>query len=107
MLKTSVLPTLFLSLLGGAFFLSGCLPTAQPSSTQDTAPTTDSATEKSGTTTVRGTLQIQGKTALLKTATGNVAVESYDVELAPYNGKAVTVTGKYSGDTLFASSISE
>lgn len=89
--------TLFSSIL----FLSACLPKG----TTPPAASPSASVEKSGTTTLQGTLQVQGKTAILRTATGTVALESYDVSFTPFDGKSVTVTGKYSGDTLFVSQI--
>lgn len=61
---------------------------------------------KSGFTTLTGTLTMNGSTGQLQTSTGPVAVESLAVDLIDYNGLTVTVTGKYSGDTLFVSEIS-
>lgn len=97
------------TLIIGSFVLAGCLPTAKPTGTTEpeTGANPAATTEKSGTTTMRGTVQVQGKTAFLKTASATVELSSYDLDLAPYNGKTVSVTGKFSGDTLFVSEITE
>jgi hypothetical protein len=92
----------FLTILTCAtLVLSACTKNATPSTVASPAP----SAEKSGVTILQGTLQVQGKTAILKSGAKTVALESYDVSFAPYDGKAVTVTGKYSGDTLFVSEI--
>lgn len=61
--------------------------------------------EKSGFTTLTGTLVMSGATGQIQTSTGPVAVESLAVDLNEYNGQTITVTGKYSGDTLFVSEV--
>lgn len=76
-----------------------------PTSPETTAQDTPAAAEKSGFTTLSGTIVLGGATPLLKTATGTTALESYDIDLQPFNGQKVSVTGKYSGDTLFVSDI--
>ncbi len=107
MQKTRAIQTIVLSTVVGGFFLAGCLPTSSTTSEPQASTNPATTTEKSGVTTMRGTLQVTGKTAVLKTATSNVEVSSYDLDLSTYNGKTVSVTGKFSGDTLFASSITE
>lgn len=104
-MKTSRFFTPTLVVLLSAIFLSACLAQSGNAPTPSTAPNT--SVEKSGTTTVKGTLKVQGKTAVLISPTGNIPLESYELNFAQYDGKTVTVEGKYSGDTLFANSITE
>lgn len=87
-----------------SFSLSACLPTAQQPTQVESVLDGE---QKSGTTTLTGTLKTQGKTTILSTGSTNVTLESYELNLSDYNGKTVTVEGKYSGDTLFVSKISE
>lgn len=86
-----------------SFSLSGCLPQSSI-----TTPSSNSSaeTEKSGTTTLTGKLQATGKTAVLTSGTTTTALESYSVDFTAFNGQTVTVEGKYSGDTLFVTSVS-
>lgn len=102
-MKTSrfFLPTLIV--LISATLLSACLAQSGGTATPSTAPNT--SVEKSGTTTLKGTLQVQGKAATLMSPTGNIPLESYELNFAEYAGKTVTVEGKYSGDTLFVNTI--
>lgn len=104
-MKTSrfFLPTLII--LVSAVLLSACLAQSGSTPTPSTAPNT--GVEKSGVTTLHGTLQLQGKSAVLISPTGNIPLESYELNFADYSGKTVTVEGKYSGDTLFVNTISE
>lgn len=64
------------------------------------------ATEKSGTTTKVGKITSSDGKFYLQEA-GQVAkeIESYVVDLSVYVGKTVTVSGQYSGDTLFIGSV--
>lgn len=104
-MKTSnyFVPTLVV--LVSATLLSACLAQSGNTPTPSTAPNT--SVEKSGTTTLKGTVQVQGKTAVLISPTGNIPLESYELNFADYAGKSVTVEGKYSGDTLFVNTITE
>jgi hypothetical protein len=87
-------------------FLTGCA-TASPKSFPATTPTpTGSTTQKSGTTSLKGKIEVSGKLVLLKSNNqGPVTLDSYSVDLKQYNGQTITVTGKYSGDTLYVSSV--
>ena len=77
------------------------------------APTTNTkniqnpgATEKSGTTTKVGKItETAGKFYLQEAGQTPKEIESYVVELSEYVGQTVTVSGQYSGDTLFVGSI--
>jgi hypothetical protein len=90
-----------------AVILAGC--TAQPKSTAPT-PKSDTGTvkadEKKGFTTLTGTITKSGEEYLL-TVPGKPTkgIDSYKLKLGDYVGKSVTVTGQYSGDTLFVNKI--
>lgn len=92
-----------------ALSLSACIPGSssetQPSTTTGTvgAPAAD---QKSGDTTKTGVISEAGGKFLLQEPGGTPQiVESYAVELSEYVGQTVTVTGQYSGDTLFIGSV--
>ncbi len=104
-MKTSRLFLFSVPLLSASFVLSGCL--AQNSNTPQPSAAPNTTTEKSGVSSFTGTLQVQGKTATLMTASGAIPLESYELDFSEYAGKSVTVEGKYSGDTLFVNSITE
>jgi hypothetical protein len=88
---------LFSSLLAGC----GLLPTTTPQS-QTVAP----VPEKQGDTIKTGTISVLDSKYYLNAAgQAPVELDSYSVELSVYVGKTVTVTGQYSGDTLFVGKI--
>ena len=67
------------------------------------APTTS---QKVGTTTKTGVISNNNNVFYLQEAGQTPKeIDSYTVELQPYVGKTVTVSGQYSGDTLFVGSI--
>ncbi len=91
---------LYLTVMIVMVLLSGCSSKAPANK----VPTT--AEQKSGFTTTTGTLRMRTKnTGTLQASSGSIAIESYTVDFTAYDGKAVIVTGKYSGDTLFVSEI--
>jgi hypothetical protein len=64
------------------------------------------ADQKSGTTTKVGTItQAGGKFFLTEIGDSPKEIESYAVPLGDYVGQTATVTGQYSGDTLFVGSV--
>ncbi len=72
------------------------------------AGTTNSSSveEARPTTSFSGTVVVTGGTAVLLTVDKqNIDLESRKVDLDSYNGKKVTVTGEYSGTTLFVDEI--
>ncbi len=74
-----------------------------PTTTQTNNP---GATEKSGTTTKTGKItESQGMFYLQEAGQTPKEVDSYVVDLNGYVGKTVTVSGQYSGDTLFIGSV--
>lgn len=89
-----------------AGFFSAC--TAQQSTTNPTTNTgaVPAADQKSGDTTKTGTITTaSGKYFLTEAGQPPKEVESYQVDLSSYVGQTVTVTGQYSGDTLFIGSV--
>ena len=83
-------------------FFAGC---GQQPATQNTTQQKTS-TEKVGDTTKTGVISFSaGRYFLAEAGQTPKEIESYTVELGDYVGKTVTVTGQYSGDTLFVGSI--
>jgi len=92
--------------LSAAFVLSGCTSTPATTSqeTQDQAP--GMTTEKSGDSTLTGKLvKLDGKYYLQLAGKPNQEVDSYSIDLSAFEGKTVTITGQYSGVTLFAGKV--
>ena len=88
----------------GSFFLSACQRTPSAPASAGTSPTQSS--DKSGDITKSGTLTQAGGKFFLQSPGGTpTAVDSYTVQLSGYVNKRVTVTGQYSGDVLFVSSV--
>ena len=80
--------------------LGGCLQAKQGTTPPST---TEPAAE---TTTLTGTISQSGSTFVLSGAgQAPVQLESYSVELSDYVGQSVSVTGMYSGDTLFVDEV--
>ncbi len=88
-----------------SILLVGC--TSKPAEPQTTTPSTtnQSAAAKSGTTTKTGTVTKVGSKYLLKAAGQSIDIDSYNIDLSQYAGKSVTLSGQYSGDTLFVSEV--
>ena len=86
---------------------AGCLPGQQSATTS--TPSTDypaSTTVKQGDTTRTGKLtKIGEKFFLQETGKQAAEIDSYAVDLNMYVDQTVTVTGQYSGDTLFVGSV--
>lgn len=100
--------TFFLSLvlIISAAFLAAC--SAQPTSTgtSTTGEVGITAEQKQGDTTKTGVISQIGDSFYLQEAGQTPAeIESYAVDLSAYVGQTVTVTGQYSGDTLFVGSV--
>ena len=96
---------LLLSLLVSGAVLSGCVGEITPTATDQTDQR-PGIEAKQGDTTKSGTLVKQGSKYYLKSAAGVLdEVETYAVDFEAYVDKAVTVTGQYSGDTLFVGMI--
>jgi hypothetical protein len=90
----------FVAVSGFAFAGCGQQQTQQPAAQRG------SATEKVGDTTKTGVISFSdGRYFLAEAGQTPKEIDSYAVELSEYVGKTVTVTGQYSGDTLFVGSI--
>ncbi|MBW7944432.1 hypothetical protein H3C70_03470 [Patescibacteria group bacterium] len=84
--------------------LSGCISQSPTTSTEEQNPAM--TTQKQGDTTMSGQLiQLGEKYYLQRTGESQQEVDSYSVDLASYVGQTVTITGQFSGDTLFAGKI--
>ena len=73
-----------------------------------TAPVggTPSANQKSGTTTKTGKLTgSAGKFYFSQNGETPQEIDSYSVDLSAYVNQTVTISGQYSGDTLFVGSV--
>jgi len=78
-------------------------PAVTSSGANSGAPAAD---QKSGDTTKTGSITSANGAFFLQEQGGSPElVESYAVELNEYVGQTVTVTGQYSGDTLFIGSV--
>jgi len=88
-------------LLGSAILFAGC---GQQTTTKQEVQR--SANEKVGDTTKTGTIStVDGKYFLTEAGQVPKEIDSYAIDLAAYVGQKVTVTGQYSGDTLFVGNI--
>lgn len=98
-----------------AFLLTGCTattPSSQPESTTSPAEGVmkadqpKSAEEKVGDTTLKGMISKVGENYFI-TVAGQTPkeIDSYAIKLDTYVGQTVTVTGQYSGDTLFVGKV--
>ena len=104
--------TLLAVVLGTSLVLAGCTatqPTAAPAGTVNQAGDQDqpnAAEKKVGDTVMTGTISQVGEKNFI-TVAGQTPkeIESYLVQLSEYVGKTVTITGQYSGDTLFVGKI--
>ena len=101
-----LLPAIFFILvtLGFAGCTSRQLPatqTSQPASQEDSLPGA-----KVGKTTKTGVVsKANGKYYLDVTNQPLLEIDSYSIDLSDYAGKTVTITGEYSGNTLFVGEI--
>ncbi len=96
------------TIVGAVVLFAGC--SKQLPATSTAAPTqsgTDvSPAPKVGNTTKTGKVEnLSGKLYLQVTGQPPLEIDSYSVDLKSYVGKTVTITGEYSGNTLFAGSI--
>lgn len=90
-------------LVAGVAF-AGCGQQQNGTTTQAQQRATE--TEKVGDTTKTGVISFtNGRYFLAETGQTPKEIDSYAVDLSAYVGKKVTVTGQYSGDTLFVGSI--
>lgn len=96
---------LTLGVFCAAVTFSACATTSTPAqTTEEKAPGME--IEKKGDTTLTGTLTNRGGKYFLEVSGKQPQeVESYSVDLASYVDKTVTITGQFSGSTLFAGKI--
>lgn len=93
----------FGSLAMMALMLGGC---SSSSSGDSSSTTSTSTTQKSGTTTKTGKIVKLGKKYGIQEAGKQPAeIDTYSLDLSQYEGKTVTVSGQYSGDTLFVTKV--
>lgn len=95
----------YFALFATAFILAGC----QSQSVFTSTPTPDAQpTVRVGDTTLSGKLTQSGDKFVLLDSTGKqTEVDSYKIEFTDLVNKDVTVTGQFSGDTLFVSKLEE
>jgi hypothetical protein len=68
------------------------------------SPVADSS-EKVGTTTKSGKVSKVGNSFLLQSGNQSIGLDSYSIDLSAYVDQQVTVSGQYSGDTLFVTTV--
>jgi hypothetical protein len=96
--------------LTAGMVLAGCTSKTSPGPVTAPGSTTQGgamkAEEKKGDTSMTGMISASGDNYLI-TAAGKApkGLDSYAVDLKQYVGKTVTVTGQFSGDTLFVSKV--
>lgn len=109
-MKSPLAPRFILS-LGSVMMLGVLLSACTTSSPSSSAPTESApgmTTQKSGDTTVTGTVTKMGDKYYIKPAgQPQQEVDSYSIDLSTYVDKKVSITGQFSGDTLFAGTIIE
>lgn len=77
-----------------------------PATTPDSDVANTAIEDKQGSTSFKGVIvEVGGNYFLQKVGQGSEGIDSYSVSLQDYVGRLVTVTGQYSGDTLFVSEI--
>lgn len=99
---------LVVGILLSGVVLAGCTGAAQPSKTTPVAPagSTTEAEAKKGTTTKTGVISQAGSQFFIQSAGEQPApIDSYAVDLTQYVDQNVTITGQFSGNTLFVGSI--
>ncbi len=106
-MKTSLLAIV----LSTSLVLAGCTAsqsTTTPAGSVDSAgqDKPSAAEQKVGDTVMTGTISQVGEKYFI-TVAGQTPkeIESYLVQLSEYVGQTVTITGQYSGDTLFVGKI--
>lgn len=97
---------LLLPMLVAGLVVAGCSSSTPPSSSGGQAGDTPAAADKQGDTSKSGTLSQVGERFFLTAPGGQPEeIESYSVDLSQYVGQSVTVTGQFSGDTLFVAEV--
>ncbi len=97
----------FSSLLVAVMVVAGCQPsTSTPQSNQETNPAKVAPGQKQGETSKTGIISKAGAQFFItQQGQSPAAIDSYAIDLEQYVGQSVTVTGQYSGDTLFVGEI--
>jgi len=93
---------------GGAYWWINQAKSTNKTPNAVTAPVSGapSANQKSGTTTKTGKLTSNaGKFYFSENGQTPQEIDSYSVDLSAYVGQTVTISGQYSGDTLFVGSV--
>ncbi len=88
--------------------LTGCQAKTSLPATSTTQESfgAENAGSKTGNTTKKGTVTGQDGQYFLQVAGEQpIGIDSYAIDLDTYVGKTVTVTGQYSGNTLFVGNI--
>jgi hypothetical protein len=89
-------------IMGAAVFLTACGGRATAPEMGATTIDSPAANEKTGTTSKTGKVIRTGdKYYLEMMGKDPLEIDSYTLDLSTYMGKTVTVTGQYSGNTLF------
>ncbi|MEO8581562.1 MAG: hypothetical protein ABI425_03170 [Patescibacteria group bacterium] len=96
----------YLILLSSLLLLAGCQSQPTVKSNADTIQANPTARE--GDSTLSGKVVQSGDTFSLVDSTGKqTELDSYKIDLTPYANKQVSITGQFSGDTLFAAKVVE
>jgi hypothetical protein len=90
-MERKVKPLVVISLLAGSLFFGGCSLVAKQA---------DVATE-TPTTTLTGKVIVAGELISISDGTKTTEITSRKMDLKQYAGKTITVTGEFSGTTLF------
>ena len=86
--------------------LSACIPQSDQYQVTYDSESGVGLEEKQGATTVRGkVVGAGGSFYLLLDDSSRIELDSYAITLQDYVGQQVSVTGQYSGDTLFVGSV--
>ncbi len=102
--------SLFLSVLmiSSALLLSACTGGQSDIDGGVDGPRMEDPAMKQGDTSKTGVIsEVGGKFLIKESGKTPEEIESYSVDLSQYVGRTVTVTGQFSGDTLFVGSISQ
>ncbi len=94
-----------LIILSAGLIFSACTKSTTAPSSQGGAQA-PAADQKQGDTSKTGTISQSGSIFFINVIGQEPEIiESYAVELVDYVGQAVTITGQYSGDTLFVGKV--
>jgi hypothetical protein len=104
-----VLGILVIIIIGGAiafFFMGNGSQQAMPAKTVPQTQPGTATTQKQGTTSKTGVItQAGGSFFIAAPGATPELIDSYSVDLAQYVGQSVTITGQFSGDTLFVGTV--